>query len=124
MLQRTLVIIKPDISKNANTLNKVFQTFKSKNLSIVEKKKVVFDRTLAESFYNEHRAKFFYPRLVSFMLSGESIVCKVEGENAINKCRELIGPTHIQISRTQTPLSLRGEFAYSDTRNALHSSGK
>ena len=80
----------------------------------------------AERFYEEHRGRFFFSRLISFITSGPIIPLvletTVEGEDCITKWRTLLGPTHLQRARTESPNSLRALFALSDTRNVAHGS--
>lgn len=53
------------------------------------------DERLAEKFYGEHKGRFFYKHLISFMCSSPSEVLVLERVNAINKWRELLGPTKV-----------------------------
>eukprot|EP01117_Protostelium_nocturnum_P010014 TRINITY_DN3570_c0_g1_i1.p1 TRINITY_DN3570_c0_g1~~TRINITY_DN3570_c0_g1_i1.p1 ORF type:complete len:122 (-),score=33.92 TRINITY_DN3570_c0_g1_i1:232-597(-) len=84
------------------------------------------DKNRAEKFYHEHRGKFFYQRLISFMSSGEIEVMilqsKSEERTAIPQWRSLMGPTHIVKAKSTAPDSIRALFGYSDTRNAVHGS--
>jgi len=76
----------------------------------------------AETFYGEHRGRFFYPRLVAFMTSGPLIALVLEREDAISTWRKLMGPTHCLRAKSEAPNSIRGRFASSDTRNVTHGS--
>ncbi|KAJ8972371.1 hypothetical protein NQ317_018484 [Molorchus minor] len=76
----------------------------------------------AEEFYSEHRHKFFYDRLVSFMMSGPSDMYILAKENAIRDWRTLMGPTKVYKAQFEAPETIRGKYGLSDTRNATHGS--
>lgn len=77
----------------------------------------------AEQFYADHKGKFFYNRLLTFMSSGPSDVHILAGYDAISKWRQLLGPTKVYQAQFTDPNSIRGMFGLSDTRNAAHGSG-
>ena len=76
----------------------------------------------AEEFYSEHREKFFYNRLVTFMSSGPCQPLILAREDAISGWRELMGPTKVFRTRFSHPESVRGRFGLTDTRNVSHGS--
>lgn len=59
-------------------------------VAVIDSKTVHLSRLQAEAFYNEHRGKFFYPRLVSYMSSGTLGVLILEAPNAVQRWRSLI----------------------------------
>jgi len=73
----------------------------------------------AEGFYAVHREKPFFDSLTDFMSSGPSVVMVLEGENAINKTRKLMGATDFREAQEGT---IRREFATSIERNIVHGS--
>lgn len=79
---------------------------------------------LAKAFYEEHKTKFFYRRLVEFMTSGPVEVLVLAKENAISDWRSLLGPTKVFKTVISHPDSIRGMFGLTDTRNVGHGSGK
>ncbi|KAM3172544.1 hypothetical protein ACTXT7_014307 [Hymenolepis weldensis] len=81
-------------------------------------------RDRAEFFYFAHQGKFFYDRLVNYMISGPIGVYVLGGESAITKWRELIGPAKVYKTVLSQPSSLRGRLGLTDTRNGFHGSGK
>ena len=84
---------------------------------------MIFSPKEAEQFYSDHKEKFFYNRLLTFMSSGPSDVHILAEYNAIFKWRQLLGPTKVYQAQFTDPNSIRGMFGLSDTRNAAHGSG-
>ena len=117
-LERTLSIIKPDaVSKNV--IGKIIQRFEEQNLEIVAIKMLHLSREKAEGFYDIHKEKPFFNKLVDFMTSGPVIVQVLEGENAISKNREIMGATNPTEAKDNT---IRKDFANSIDENAVHGS--
>ena len=117
-VERTLSIIKPDAVGN-NVIGKILQRFEENNLRIVASKMIHLTQEKAEGFYDIHRDKPFFPNLVEFMTSGPVIVQVLEGENAVNKNREIMGATNPADAATGT---IRKDFAKSIDENAAHGS--
>jgi nucleoside-diphosphate kinase len=73
----------------------------------------------ARGFYAVHKARPFFADLVKFMTSGPVVVSVLEGEGAIARWRELMGPT----DSTKAPKgTIRGDFGTDVERNASHGS--
>lgn len=122
--QLTLAIFKPSIFLSQNStkqLQTIASAIEKSNLKIVARKKMNLTEEKAESFYHEHKGKFFQKKLKESMTRGPIEVLCLEGENAISKWRELMGPT-LRERNISLPNTIRGQFAQSDTRNAVHGS--
>ena len=117
-VEKTLSIIKPDAVGN-NVVGKILQRFEDQNLRIVASKMIHLSKEMAEGFYDIHRDKPFFPNLVEFMTSGPVIVQVLEGENAVNKNREIMGATNPADAAIGT---IRKDFAKSIDENAAHGS--
>jgi len=117
-VERTLSIIKPDAVGN-NVIGKILQRFEENNLKIIASKMIHLTQEKAEGFYDIHRDKPFFPNLVEFMTSGPVIVQVLEGENAVNKNREIMGATNPADAAIGT---IRKDFAKSIDENAAHGS--
>lgn len=92
-IERTLVIIKPDAVRRNNTMA-IIELYEKAGLSVVERKWYTrLTEQQAERFYSEHRGKFFFDGLVLAMVSGPVEVLVLEGEDAIEKVREMNGAT-------------------------------
>ena len=88
-----MALIKQDaFSHKENIVKEILKN----EFKVVTCKEVRMTRESAEKFYGEHRGKFFFPRLVSFMSRGPTLALILEKEDAISNWRKLMGPTHLQ----------------------------
>lgn len=117
-VERTLAIIKPDaVAKNAT--GAILAAIQAKGLRVVGLKMIQLTEQLARGFYAVHKARPFYADLVRFMTSGPVVVCVLEGDGAIARWRELMGPT----DSTKAPKgTIRGDHGTDVERNASHGS--
>jgi nucleoside-diphosphate kinase len=117
-IERTLSIIKPDaVAKNV--IGQIYTRFENAGLKIVASRMVHLSRADAEKFYAVHAARPFFKDLVEFMISGPVVVQALEGENAIQKHRDLMGATDPKKAEKGT---IRADFADSIDANAVHGS--
>src|SRR5207248_2479248 len=77
------------------------------------------DRALAERHYAEHQEKTFFGELVEFITSGDVVLAKVSGRDAVAVLRALIGATD---PATAAPGTIRGDFGIEITQNLVHGS--
>ncbi len=117
--QRTLSIIKPDAAARPGVAGQILQRIEESGLQIVAMKKLQLSESLARGFYAVHKQRPFYGDLVKFMTSGPVIVSVLEGENAIARWRDLMGPTNSNEAPAGT---IRGDFGTDIERNASHGS--
>ena len=118
MTQRTLCIVKPDAMKR-RVLGRVLAMIEEAGLTPVGARLLTLAAADAERFYAVHRERKFFPDLVRFMSSGPVFAAVLEGENAITRWRELMGPT----DSTKAPKgTVRGEFGTDVEQNAVHGS--
>ena len=117
-LERTLAIIKPDaVAQNA--IGAIIATIERAGLRVIGLRQLRLSQAQAEGFYGVHRKRPFFPNLVAFMTSGLCVVIALEGDNAIQRWRELMGPT----DSTKAPAgTIRASFGTSIERNAVHGS--
>ena len=80
------------------------------------------DKKTAEGFYNVHKGKPFFDELIEFMTSGPIVAMVLEGENAIARVREIIGPTDSNEARKVAPNSIRALYGTDKGKNAVHAS--
>ena len=117
-IERTLSIIKPDaVAKNV--IGKIYSRFESNALRIIAARMIHLSQRDAEGFYAVHRERPFFRDLVKFMISGPVMVQVLEGENAIQKNRDLMGATDPKKAEKGT---IRADFAESIDANAVHGS--
>ncbi len=116
--QKTLSIIKPDAVKagNADAINLMIE---NSGLKILEKKELKLSKEEAQQFYSVHSDKPFYKELCEFMTSGPIIAQMLEGENAIELYRKVMGATNPEEAEENT---IRKKFAISIQENAVHGS--
>lgn len=117
-VERTLSIVKPDAVEKGAT-GEILRRFEAAGLQILALKKVQLSEELARGFYAVHKERPFYGDLVKFMTSGPVVVSVLEGEGAIAKNRELMGPTNSEDAPAGT---IRGDFGTDIERNAAHGS--
>ena len=117
-VENTLSIIKPDAVKRDLT-GKIIALFEEKKLRIVAQKKIWLSKAQAGSFYAVHKDRPFFDELCEFMSSGPIVVQVLQGTNAIERNREIMGATNPEQAETGT---IRKEFALSMTENSAHGS--
>jgi nucleoside-diphosphate kinase len=116
--ERTLCIVKPDAVRK-RVLGKVLAMIEAGGLTLVAGRMLRLAPGDAERFYAVHRERKFFADLVRFMSSGPVFVGVLEGEGAIARWRELMGPT----DSTKAPKgTIRGEFGTDVEQNAVHGS--
>jgi nucleoside-diphosphate kinase len=116
--QRTLIIVKPDAVQRG-LIGTLLNRFERKGLRIAALKLMRIDRQLAERHYAVHQGKPFYEGLVSFITSGPVVVGVLQGPDAIEATRNLMGATN---PVTAAPGSIRGSYALTIGQNLIHGS--
>ena len=117
-IQRTLSIIKPDATKR-NITGKIIQKFEDGGLSVVAQRRLLLTQEQAEGFYSVHKERPFYNDLVRFRTSGPGVVQVLEGENAIQRNRDIMGATNPEEANKGT---IREEYALNIEANSVHGS--
>jgi nucleoside-diphosphate kinase len=117
-VERTLSIIKPDATRR-NLTGRINARFEAAGLRIVAQKRLRLTREQAEAFYGVHRERGFFASLVGFMSSDPVVVQVLEGDNAVERNREIMGATD---PAKAAPGTIRAEFAESIEANSVHGS--
>ncbi len=117
-IQRTFSIIKPDATRR-NLTGKVVARLEEAGLRVVAQRRIQMTRAQAEGFYAVHKERPFFSSLCDFMTSGPVVVQVLEGENAVEKNREVMGATD---PAKAAPGTIRAEFAESIEANSAHGS--
>src|SRR6187397_3578563 len=117
-VERTLSIIKPDAVAR-NVIGEIYARFEKAGLKIIAARMARLSRGDAEGFYAVHRGRPFFNDLVEFMISGPVMIQVLEGDNAIQKNRDLMGATDPAKAAAGT---IRADFAQSIDANAVHGS--
>ena len=117
-MQRTLSIIKPD-GVARGLIGEVVQRLEKNALRIVAMKMIWMTKVQAEGFYAVHKQRPFFQSLTDFMSSGPVVVMILEGEQAIERYRELMGATDYRQAAEGT---IRRDFATDIEKNVVHGS--
>jgi nucleoside-diphosphate kinase len=117
-MQRTLVLCKPDTVQRG-LVGRVVSRFEEKGLKLVGMKMLRVDEGLAGRHYAEHVAKPFYADLLAFITASPVVALAVEGDNAVEVVRNLMGVTNPQKAGSGT---IRGDFGLNLTMNLVHGS--
>ena len=117
-MNRTFSIIKPDATKRNITgaINKIIE---DNGLVIIAQKRIKLSREQAEGFYSIHKAKPFFNDLIEYMTSGPVIVQVLEGENAVENYRKIMGATNPDNAENGT---IRKNYALNIQENSVHGS--
>ena len=117
-MSRTFSIIKPDATKRNITgaINKIIE---ESGLTIISQKRVKLSREKAEGFYFIHKDKPFFKDLIDYMTSGPVVIQVLEGENAVENYRKIMGATNPENAEKGT---IRKEFALNIQENSVHGS--
>ena len=117
-VERTLSIIKPDATRR-NLTGKINARFEEAGLRIVAQRRIRLSKDQAERFYDVHRERPFFAGLVTFMTSGPVVVQVLEGENAVQRNRDVMGATNPAEAANGT---VRKDFAENIEANSVHGS--
>ena len=115
---RTFSIIKPDAT-HRNLTGAVTKMLEDGGLRVVASKRIQMTKEQAEGFYGVHKERPFFADLVAFMISGPVVVQVLEGENAVQRNRDIMGATHPADAAEGT---IRKTFAESIEANSAHGS--
>ncbi len=117
-LEQTLSIIKPDAVER-NLTEEIKSIFKKNNLKIINSKKIHITKDEAAEFYKVHQSKPFYNDLCVYLSSGPIVAMILEGENAIQTNRKIMGATDPKNAEKNT---IRELFGISIDKNSVHGS--
>jgi nucleoside-diphosphate kinase len=117
-VERTLVFVKPD-GVQRGLAGEIISRLERKGLKIVALKMLQMDRAMAERHYGVHRDKPFFSSLVDFIISGPIVAAVVEGRQAVEVVRRLMGDTD---PLKAAPGTIRGDFGMEVQENLIHGS--
>ncbi len=118
MMQRTLVLLKPDTVRRG-LVGAVVSRFEAKGLTIVAMDQRTITSELADRHYAAHVEKEFYPPLRDFVTSGPLVAMVLEGDEAVEVVRTVNGATD---GRRAAPGTIRGDLSLSNRENLVHGS--
>lgn len=115
-MDQTLIVLKPDTVQRG-LVGPILSRFERKGLKITGLKMLTVSRELAERMYQVHRREEFFEPLVRFITSGPVVAAVLEGRDAINVVRAMVGPTFSSGAPAGT---IRGDFGLSMRSNLVH----
>ena len=118
MKEITFALIKPNAMRK-QAAGAIIQKFQKEKLEIAGIKMIRASKSLCEAFYQEHKARPFFPELVEFISSAPVIALALSGENAVARVRKIMGATDPKEAK---PGTLRYEHGDSISENAIHGS--
>ena len=117
-MNKTFSIIKPDATKR-NLTGAINKKIEENNLRIIAQKRIILSQELAAGFYEVHKDKPFFSDLIEYMTSGPVVIQVLEGNNAVEKYRNIMGSTNPNDAKVGT---IRKDFAQNVQENAVHGS--
>lgn len=118
MPQRTFVLLKPDAIQRG-LVGEITLRFERRGLKIVAMKMLGVTRSLAETYYAEHKGKRFFEPLMAYIAAGPVVAMILEGDGAVAAVRRMMGKTN---SAEAEPGTIRGDLALTIGRNVIHGS--
>jgi nucleoside-diphosphate kinase len=117
-MEMTLFIIKPDAVRR-NQVGAILRTVEKAGLRIARLRMLELTVDQAAKFYQVHKGKGFYDKLVAYMSSGRCVVAALEGAEAITRLRSICGATDPAVAARGT---IRASFGINVTMNSVHAS--
>jgi nucleoside-diphosphate kinase len=117
-MERTFIIFKPDCVQR-RLVGRILKRFEDKGLNLVAMKMLQITPDLAKQHYAEHVQKGWYPTLEAFITGGPVVAAVLEGLEAIQVVRDMLGATS---GLKATPGTIRGDFSSSRQMNLVHGS--
>ncbi|MFH1785920.1 MAG: nucleoside-diphosphate kinase [Candidatus Micrarchaeota archaeon] len=117
-MERTLLLLKPDAIQRG-LIGKLLHRFERKGFKIIGLKMLKMSKDLAKEHYAHLVNKPFYPDLEKFVTENPIIAVAIEGKEAVEVTRTIVGPTNASKAPSGT---IRGDFSNSTSRNVIHAS--
>lgn len=118
MVQRTLVLVKPD-GVRKGLIGEIISRLERKGLKIIAMRMLHMDKAMARKHYAVHEGKSFFSGLVDFITSGPIVAAVVEGDKAVEVVRKLMGETD---PVKAAPGTIRGDYGLDIGENLIHGS--
>ena len=116
--EKTLVLLKPDCIRRG-LAGEVISRIEKKNYRIADAKMMLLDEDILKEHYSHIASKPFFPEVVRYMTSGPVLTLIIEGENAVEGVRLLMGATKFE---NALPGTIRGDLACCTDENIIHGS--
>ena len=116
--ERTFVLLKPDAVQRG-LIGEILSRFERRGLKVTALKLIRVSRSLAETYYAEHKGKPFFEPLMAYIGAGPVVAMVLEGDGAVAAIRKMMGKTN---SAEAEPGTIRGDLALTIGRNVIHGS--
>ncbi len=117
-MERSLVLVKPDAMER-NLAGKIIARLEEGGMKLVGLKMIHLSKEMAERHYAVHRDKPFFSNLVNYITSSPIVAAVFEGEDAIERIRQIMGATD---PAKAEPGTIRRDFGLDIERNSVHGS--
>ncbi len=118
MIERTVVLIKPDGVKK-HIIGEIIKRFESQELVVVGLKLVQLTQKILDVWYSHHKDKPFFPSVCEIMMETPVVAMILSGEGAIQKVFDICGPTD---PADAAPGTIRKDFGVDKPHNVVHRS--
>ncbi len=116
--ERTFVLLKPDAVQRG-LIGEILSRFERRGLKVTALKLIRVGRSLAETYYAEHKGKAFFEPLMGYIAAGPVVAMVLDGDGAVAAVRKMMGKTN---SAEAEPGTIRGDLAMTIGRNIIHGS--
>lgn len=117
-MEKTLVLVKPD-GVDKGVVGDIISRFEKRGLKLIALKMLRLAPDVAKLHYHEHQDKPFFVELIDFITSGPLVAMVLEGDNAVQAVRNMMGPTN---PGAAAPGTIRGDYALRMSSNVVHGS--
>ena len=117
-MEKTLVLVKPD-GVTKGVVGDIISRFERRGLKIIALKMLHLTSDMAKLHYHEHRDKSFFADLIEYITSGPLVAMVLEGDDAVQAVRNMMGPTN---PIAAAPGTIRGDYALQMSSNVVHGS--
>lgn len=118
MIEKTLVLIKPDGVRQRH-IGDIISRFEERGFTIHHVRMLQMNSNQASEFYSQHKEKPFFPELIDYITSGPIVQIVLEGNSVLEVVRQMVGATNSLEAASGT---IRGDFGLSHTENVIHAS--
>ena len=112
------MLLKPDAVQRG-LVGEIVRRFEDRGLKLVAMKMLRVSRSLAESYYAEHKGKAFFEPLMAYISSGPVVAMVLEGDGSVALVRTMMGKTN---AAEAEPGTIRGDYGLTIGRNLIHGS--
>jgi len=117
-MEKTLIIIKPDAVEK-NLIGKILATLESSNFEVIQMEMMALSDEMLNEHYSHLIDKPFFPEIVEFMQSSPVVVATLQGTDAVNSVRDIVGVTDPKEAREGT---IRQKYGTDVMKNVIHAS--